>query len=138
MLERVDLHRVEIRMFAVLIVSITVEALVPSRSLTRRSNAVRRFRIEIGKNSVMMRILPCQNPETHEELLMPHYTKDLLIKPVPSLVSSGETLVVTPESTGFEYLTLRIRKILRGERFSSETGACELGLVILGGCCSVQ
>jgi 5-deoxy-glucuronate isomerase len=69
---------------------------------------------------------------------MPHYTKDLLIKPVPALGSSGETLVVTPESTGFEYLTLRIRKISRGEKFSSETGACELGLVVLGGRCSVE
>ena len=69
---------------------------------------------------------------------MPHYTKDLLIKPVPPFDSSGETLVVTPESTGFEYLTLRIRKVLRGEKFSSETGACELGLVVLGGRCSVE
>src|SRR3989449_7298954 len=69
---------------------------------------------------------------------MPHYTKDLLIKPVLPLNSSGETLVVTPKSTGFEYLTLRIRKMLRGEKFSSETGACELGLVVLGGRCSVE
>ena len=69
---------------------------------------------------------------------MPHYTKDLLIKPVLPLNSSGETLVVTPKSTGFEYLTLRIRKMLRGEKFSSETGACELGLVVLGGRCSVD
>jgi len=69
---------------------------------------------------------------------MPHYTKDLLIKPVSPLDPSGDALVVTPESTGFEYLTLRIRKILRGEKFSSETGACELGLVVLGGCCSVE
>ena len=69
---------------------------------------------------------------------MPHYTENLLIKPVPPLGSSGESMVVTPESTGFEYLTLRIRKVLRGEKFSSETGACELGLVVLGGRCSVE
>ena len=69
---------------------------------------------------------------------MPHYTKDLLIKPVPLLDSSGESMVVTPESAGFDYLTMRIRKILRGEKVSSKTGGCELGLVVLGGRCSVE
>jgi 5-deoxy-glucuronate isomerase len=69
---------------------------------------------------------------------MPHYTKDLLIKPVSPLDPSGDTLVVTPESTGFDYLSLRIRKILRGERLSSETGSSELGIVVLGGRCSVE
>ena len=69
---------------------------------------------------------------------MPHYTKDLLIKPVFPLDPSGDTLVVTPESTGFEYLSLRIRRILRGERLSSETGSSELGIVVLGGRCSVE
>ncbi|MEP6635686.1 MAG: 5-deoxy-glucuronate isomerase [Acidobacteriota bacterium] len=69
---------------------------------------------------------------------MPHYTKDLLIKPVPLLSSSGETMVVTPESAGFDYLTMRIRKMLRGEKVSSKTGGCELGMVVLGGRCSVE
>jgi 5-deoxy-glucuronate isomerase len=69
---------------------------------------------------------------------MMHYTKNLLIKPGSRLDSSGETLTVTPESSGFEYLTLRIRKILRKEKFSSETGAQELGIVVLGGRCSVE
>lgn len=69
---------------------------------------------------------------------MPHYTKDLLIKPVPLLGSAGETMVVTPESAGFDYLTMRIRKILLGEKVSSKTGGCELGLVVLGGRCSVE
>jgi 5-deoxy-glucuronate isomerase len=69
---------------------------------------------------------------------MPHYTKDLLIKPVSLVGSSGESMVVTPESTGFEYLTMRIRTISRGEKFSSDTGSCELGLVVLGGRCSVE
>jgi len=49
--------------------------------------------------------------------MMPHYTENLLIKPVPSVGSSGESMVVTPESTGFEYLTMRIRKIPRGKSF---------------------
>jgi 5-deoxy-glucuronate isomerase len=70
--------------------------------------------------------------------MMPHYTEDLLIKPVPPQGPSGESMVVTPDSTGFEYLTMRIRTIARGEKFSSETGACELGLVVLGGRCSVE
>ncbi|MDQ3685285.1 MAG: 5-deoxy-glucuronate isomerase [Acidobacteriota bacterium] len=45
---------------------------------------------------------------------------------------------MTPESAGFDYLTFRARKILRGDEFSSETGASELGLVVLGGRCSVE
>ena len=69
---------------------------------------------------------------------MPHYTRDLLIKPVLHLDSAGESLVVTPESTGFQYLTFRVRKISPKEKFAGETGACELGLVVLGGRCSVE
>ena len=69
---------------------------------------------------------------------MPSSIKDLLIKP-DSLSDSPEvTLVVTPESAGFEYLTFRLRKMVRGEKFSSDTGACELGMVVLGGRCSVE
>ncbi len=70
--------------------------------------------------------------------MITHSMKDLLIKPDSPLDSSGETLSMTPESTGFEYLTFRVRKILRGDKFSSETGACELGMVVLGGRCSVE
>ena len=69
---------------------------------------------------------------------MPHYTKELLIKPSSARSSPGETLVVTPESTGFDYLTFRIRRMLRGENFSAKTGDCELGMVVLGGRCSVE
>ena len=69
---------------------------------------------------------------------MPHYTENLLIKPALSLAASGETLVVTPESTGFEYLTMRVRKLACGEKFSSDTGSAELGIVVLGGRCSVE
>jgi 5-deoxy-glucuronate isomerase len=63
--------------------------------------------------------------------------KELLIKPNP-VAESGETLCITPESTGFDYLTCRIRRMLRGEDFSSETAARELGIVVLGGRCSVE
>jgi 5-deoxy-glucuronate isomerase len=69
---------------------------------------------------------------------MPHYTKDLLIKPAYHVSSPGESMVVTPESTGFEYLTMRIRTLSPGEKFSNDTGSCELGLVVLGGRCSVE
>ena len=60
-----------------------------------------------------------------------------MIKPSP-LNFSGETLVVTPDSTGFDYLTVRIRKVSRGENFSSKTSDRELGMVLLGGRCSVE
>jgi 5-deoxy-glucuronate isomerase len=69
---------------------------------------------------------------------MPLSTQKLLIKPDLSMAASGETLVVTPESTGFEYLTMRVRRLVAGEKFSSETGSTELGIVILGGRCSVE
>ena len=63
--------------------------------------------------------------------------KELLIKPKP-LAESGESLSITPESTGFEYLSCSIRKMLSGETFSGETSASELGIVVLGGRCSVE
>jgi 5-deoxy-glucuronate isomerase len=69
---------------------------------------------------------------------MSHYTESLLIKPRSALSSLEETLVVTPDSTGFAYLTFRIRKMLGGEKVSFKTGDCELGIVVLGGRCSVD
>jgi 5-deoxy-glucuronate isomerase len=69
---------------------------------------------------------------------MPQDTENLLIKPASSKTVSGETLLVTPESTGYQYLTLSIRKLLRGEKLQSETDATELGMVVLGGRCSVE
>jgi 5-deoxy-glucuronate isomerase len=69
---------------------------------------------------------------------MPQDTNALLIKPDSRSHPSGDVLAVTPESIGFEYLTLRIRKMLRGEKYSSETAECELGIVPLGGRCSVE
>lgn len=52
--------------------------------------------------------------------------------------ASGETMVVTPESSGFDYLTFRARSLIKGESFSAETGSNEMGLVVLGGRCSVE
>jgi len=64
--------------------------------------------------------------------------RDLLIRPQELPGASGETLVVTPEAIGFEYLTLRIRKMARGETFSGSTGGQELALVLLGGSFAVE
>jgi len=65
-------------------------------------------------------------------------SQDLLIRPAALDGPSGETLCITPESVRFEYLTLRVRKLAKGESFSGGTGANELGMVVLGGRCSVQ
>ncbi len=64
-------------------------------------------------------------------------SRELLIRPEAPDGRSGETLIVNPEAVGFEYLTFSARKMVRGESFSSDTGANELGLVLLGGSCSV-
>lgn len=69
---------------------------------------------------------------------MSNYAKGLLVKPRPLSAPSGETMAVSPDSTGFEYLTFSVRRLARGEKFSGETGASELGLVILGGRCSIE
>jgi len=47
-------------------------------------------------------------------------------------------MAVTPESCGFDYLTFRARKLAKGESFKGETGNNELGMVVLGGRCSVE
>lgn len=58
---------------------------------------------------------------------------DLLVRPATLDGPSGETLNVTPDRTGFEYLTFRARKLAQGDVYLSNTGANELGLVLLGG-----
>jgi 5-deoxy-glucuronate isomerase len=63
--------------------------------------------------------------------------RELLIRPEAPAGRPGETLMVDPEAAGFEYLTFRVRKMVRGENFSSDTGANELGLALLGGSCRV-
>lgn len=39
---------------------------------------------------------------------------------------------------GFEFLSFETRKLAPGQQYSGETGARELGIVLLGGLCSVQ
>lgn len=47
-------------------------------------------------------------------------------------------MLVTPASSGFDYLSFRARRLAKGESFSDETGNSEMGLVVLGGRCSVE
>src|SRR5438874_10637882 len=63
---------------------------------------------------------------------------ELLIKPITQNGSPGDSLLITPESVGFQYLTFRVRRLIKGERFSSQTDINELGMVVLGGRCSVE
>jgi 5-deoxy-glucuronate isomerase len=65
-------------------------------------------------------------------------SRELLIRPKPLSGPAGETQLVTPEAVGFEYLTFRVRKLARGDAYLGETGASELGMVLLGGRCSVE
>lgn len=64
--------------------------------------------------------------------------KDLLIQQKALNGGSGETMLLTRESTGFEYLSFSARRLVKGESFSDETGDNEMGLVVLGGRCSVE
>lgn len=52
--------------------------------------------------------------------------------------ASGETMVMTPQSSGFEYLEFRARSFVKGESLTGETGRNELAVVVLGGRCSVE
>jgi 5-deoxy-glucuronate isomerase len=64
--------------------------------------------------------------------------RELVLKPGDSLGDTEAVLIATPESVGFEYLTFRTRKLTRGQKLSSNTSQNELGMVILGGQCSVE
>ncbi len=63
--------------------------------------------------------------------------KGLLIRPAPLAEPSGDTQFITPESVGFDYLTFRVRRLAKGDSYWAETGENELGMVLLGGRCSV-
>jgi len=64
--------------------------------------------------------------------------RDLLIPKKALNGGSGETMRLIRESAGFDYLSFRARRLVRGESFSDETGDNEMGLVVLGGRCSVE
>jgi 5-deoxy-glucuronate isomerase len=64
--------------------------------------------------------------------------RDLLIPQKALNGGSGETMGLTREAAGFDYLSFRARRLVKGESFSDETGDTEMGLVVLGGRCSVE
>ncbi|HXU35222.1 MAG TPA: 5-deoxy-glucuronate isomerase [Blastocatellia bacterium] len=64
--------------------------------------------------------------------------RELLIPKKVLRGGSGDTMHVTPASSGFEYLSLRARRLVKGDSFSDETGNTEMGMVVLGGRCSVE
>ena len=69
---------------------------------------------------------------------MPQPITELLIKLITQNGASGDSLLITPESVGFQYLTFRVRRLIKGERFAAQTDINELGMVVLGGRCSVE
>src|SRR5256885_7359490 len=69
---------------------------------------------------------------------MPQHDSKLLFPQKALSGASGDTMLVTPASSGFDYLSFRARRLVKGESFSDETGNNELGLVVLGGRCSVE
>ena len=69
---------------------------------------------------------------------MPKPDRELLIRPRPLSGPSGETQLIRPEAVGFEYLTFRVQRLAKGETCSNETHESELGMVVLGGRCSVE
>jgi len=66
---------------------------------------------------------------------MSQQTSHLLVKPNEN---ATEYQHLTAESAGWELLNFGARKMRRGESWKHQTGNNELGLVILGGKCSVE
>jgi 5-deoxy-glucuronate isomerase len=64
--------------------------------------------------------------------------KELLIQPRLTDGSSAQSMLVTRERSGFEYLSFREQTLSKDQSFTDETGNNELGLVVLGGRCSVE
>jgi 5-deoxy-glucuronate isomerase len=56
----------------------------------------------------------------------------------PSLLVKPETFANRVENFGFELLSFESRKLAKGEQFRAATGSRELGIVLLGGVCSVK
>lgn len=64
--------------------------------------------------------------------------RDLILRPRTHPTDQGELLSFTAESVGFDFLSFRVHRFAPGQRYEAETGDCELGLVVLGGRCSVE
>jgi 5-deoxy-glucuronate isomerase len=69
---------------------------------------------------------------------MPTQT-DLLIRPnAVRPGEAGEIISLTPERARWQYISLEVRRLRAGDRFTAETGENETALVILGGECDVE
>lgn len=66
------------------------------------------------------------------------HQRNLLVRPKAENGSRDERFVITPETAGWEYLSFCVQKMTKNESVSSETTNSELGLVVLGGRCSVE
>ena len=64
--------------------------------------------------------------------------KDLLIRPESFPGAVAGTFSFAPQAVGFDYLGFETRCVPSGQTWSEETGENELGLVVLGGRCSVR
>lgn len=60
--------------------------------------------------------------------------KSLLIRPN---TSTAEPLLLEPADMRFEYLRFQVRRLAAGETYTAATNEYELGIVILGGRCSI-
>jgi 5-deoxy-glucuronate isomerase len=58
---------------------------------------------------------------------------NLLVPAIPFTGGRGITMEIEPESVGFDYLALQVRRFVAGEKFEAQTRSNELGIVILGG-----
>ena len=65
------------------------------------------------------------------------FNNKILIRP-PSGGAASADLKVSMEQSGFDYLTFHAKRLAKDASFSAETGANELGLVVLGGRCSIE
>lgn len=67
-----------------------------------------------------------------------HVNKHLLLRPESDPNTPGKLFDLPSASMGFEYLGFRVQNLDEGDGFTAETGDTELGLVVLGGRCSIQ
>ena len=65
-------------------------------------------------------------------------TNDLLIPARPLPGWSGTVMEIQAKAAGFDYLNFQVCRLAVGESQSGETGENELGMVVLGGRCSVS
>ena len=72
---------------------------------------------------------------------MQYSAANLLIKPSPGQPAENGSQVISsvkPQQAGWELIHFEVRRIAQNEGWGRETGEGELGLVVLGGVCSVS